>query len=81
MWGIRLRWFKEAVAGSQGGDSSHKNRLRDAIRLEGLIVTDVLSRRPVQPLGGEARRQLPGDELVSGKLVQWTDGVSHGPSR
>ena len=78
---IGLRWFKEAVPGSEEGDPSLMNRLRDLIRLAGVIVTGVLSRRPVQRLGDEARRQLPGDELVSGKLVQWTDGVSHGPSR
>jgi hypothetical protein len=73
---IGQRWFKEAVAGSEGGDSSLMNRLRDQIRLAGVIVTGVLSRRPVQPLGDEARRQLPGDELVSGKLMQRTDCVT-----
>ena len=65
---IGLRWLK-------GGDSSLMNRLHDAIRLAGVIATGVLSRRPVRPLGDEARRPLPGDELVSSKL-QWTHGVT-----
>src|SRR4029078_6473553 len=73
---IGERWFKEAVLGSEGGDPSLMSRLRDLIRLAGVIVTGVLSRRPVQPLGDEARRQLPGDELVSGNATQWTNGVT-----
>jgi hypothetical protein len=73
---IGERWFKEAVLGSEGGDPSLMSRLRDLTRLAGVIVTGVLSRRPVQPLGDEARRQLPGDELVSGNATQWTDGIT-----
>jgi hypothetical protein len=45
-------------------------------RLAGVIVTGVLSRRPVQPIGDEARRQLLGDELVPGKAIQWTDAIT-----
>lgn len=70
-WDIGWRWLK--------GDSSLVNRLPDAIRLAGVMVTGVLSRRPVRPLGDEARRPLPGDELVSAK-VQQTHGVTiHAP--
>ena len=38
-------------------------------------MTGVVSRRPVRPLGDEARRPLPGDELQSADL-QWTHGVT-----
>ena len=67
-WDIALRWLT-------GGDPSLINRLRDAIRLAGVMVTGVLSQRPVRALGDEARRPLPGDELVPAK-VQWTNGVT-----
>ena len=67
-WDIAWRWLK-------GGDPSLINRFRDAIRLTVVMVTGVLSRRPVRPLGDEARRPLPGDELVPGK-VQFTNGVT-----
>lgn len=39
-------------------------------------MTGVLSRRPVRPLADEARRPLPGDELVPGAKVRWTHGVT-----
>src|SRR5512147_378721 len=52
-----------------------RTRLRDATRLAGAIATGVLSRRPVRPRGDEARRPLPGDELLSAEL-QWTHGVT-----
>jgi hypothetical protein len=67
-WDIALRWLK-------GSDSSLINRLPDAIRLAGVIVTGVVSRRPVRPLGDEARRPLPGDELVPARMQQ-THGVT-----
>ena len=53
-------------------------RLRDGIRLAGVIVTGVLSRRQVRPRGDEARRPLPGDELVTSAKVHWTHGVTIG---
>ncbi len=40
------------------------------------MVTGVVSRRPVRPLGDEARRPLPGDELVPSAKIQWTHGIS-----
>jgi ketosteroid isomerase-like protein len=67
-WEIGWRWLT-------GGDPSLINRLRDAIRLAGVIVTGPLSQQPVRPLGDEARRPLPGDEVVPAK-VQWTNGVT-----
>jgi hypothetical protein len=51
-------------------------RLRDAIRLAGVVVTGVLSRHPVRPLGDEARRASPGDDLVSSAKVEWTHGIT-----
>ena len=69
-WEIGWRWLK-------GGDPSLTNRLRDAVRLVTVIATGVLSRRPVRPVGNEARLRLPGDELVPAK-VQWTNGVTIG---
>ena len=39
-------------------------------------MTGVVSRRPVRPLGDEARRPLPGDELVPSAKVQWTHGIT-----
>ena len=66
---IGRRWLKG------GTNAPRVDRLRDAIRLAGVIATGVLSRRPVRPLGDEARRPLPGDDLVSGKLP-WTHGVT-----
>jgi hypothetical protein len=67
-WDIAWRWLK-------GGDPSLINRLRDAIRLAAVMATGVVSRRPVRPLGDEALRPLPGDELVPAK-VQQTHGVT-----
>jgi ketosteroid isomerase-like protein len=67
-WAITWRWLS-------GGDPSLVNRLRDAIQLAGVIVTGVVSQRPVQPLGDEARRPLPGDEFVPAKM-QFTNGVT-----
>ena len=40
------------------------------------MVTGVVSRHPVRPLGDEARRPLPGDELVPSAKIQWTHGIS-----
>jgi hypothetical protein len=51
-------------------------RLHDAVGLAGVVVSGVLSRRPVRPLGDEARRPLPGDELVPGAKVRWTHGIA-----
>ena len=67
-WEIGWRWLG-------GGDPSLLNRLRDAIRLAGVIVTGPRLQRQVRPLSDEARRPLAGDELVPAK-VQWTNGVT-----
>jgi hypothetical protein len=53
-------------------------RLRDAIRLAGVIVTGVLSRRPVRPRGDEAGRPLPGDEFATSAKISWTHGITIG---
>ena len=38
--------------------------VRDAFAFAGSIVTAMISRRPVRPLGDEGRRPLPGDALL-----------------
>jgi hypothetical protein len=50
--------------------------LRAAIRLAGVLVTGVVSRRPVGPLGDEDRRPLPGDELLPDAKIRWTHGIT-----
>jgi hypothetical protein len=67
---IAWRWLK-----GEGSPLPLISRLPDAIRLAGAIATGPLSRRPVRPLGDEARRPLPGDKLVPGRL-RWTHGVT-----
>jgi hypothetical protein len=51
-------------------------RLRDAARLAAVVVGGVLSRRPVRPLGDEARRPLPGDDVVATPKLRWTHGIT-----
>jgi hypothetical protein len=51
-------------------------RLRDAIRLAGVVVAGVLLRRSVRPLGDEVRRPLPGDELVPSAKLRWTHAIT-----
>ena len=53
-------------------------RLRDAVRLAWVVSTGVVSRRALRPLENEARRPLPGDELVSGAGLRWTHGITIG---
>lgn len=49
---------------------------RDALRLLGVLVTAVVSRRPVRPRGDEATRSLPGDELVANAKVRWNHAIT-----
>jgi hypothetical protein len=51
-------------------------RLRDALFLSAAIVTGVLSRHPVRPLGDEDRRPLPGDELLPAADGRWTHAIT-----
>jgi hypothetical protein len=51
-------------------------RIRDAVKLAGVLLTAVLSRRQVRPLDDEARRRLTGDELVSSAGLRWTHGIT-----
>jgi hypothetical protein len=51
-------------------------RIRDALRLLGVLVTAVASRHPVRPRGDEARRSLPGDELVADAKVRWNHAIT-----
>jgi hypothetical protein len=50
--------------------------VRDAIRLLAVLLTAAWSGRPVRPLAGEARRSLPGDELVGAAKVGWTHAIT-----
>jgi hypothetical protein len=51
-------------------------RLRDAVRLAAVMLTGIVSRRPVRPLGDEARRSLPGDDLLPDAKDTWTHGIT-----
>ena len=44
--------------------------------LAAVVVSSVVSRRPVRPLGDEGRRPLAGDQLVSAAKVSWTHGIT-----
>jgi proline iminopeptidase len=48
----------------------------DAGRLALALAATPASRRAVQALGDEARRPLPGDDVVAGAREQWTNGVT-----
>lgn len=50
--------------------------IRDALRLLGVLVTVVASRRPVRPLGDEATRSLPRDELVADEKIRWNHAIT-----
>ena len=50
--------------------------IRDALRLLGVLVTAVVSGRPVRPRGDEATRSLPGDELVAAAKVRWNHAIT-----
>jgi proline iminopeptidase len=49
--------------------------LLDAARLTGVVLGAFISRRPVRPVGDEARRRLPGDELVPSPKLRWTHAM------
>ena len=51
-------------------------RIRDGIRLLAVILAGPVSRRRVRPLGGEARRSLPGDELLPRAKGRWTHAIT-----
>ncbi|HYV02839.1 MAG TPA: SRPBCC family protein [Actinomycetota bacterium] len=51
-------------------------RIRDALRFLGVVVTAVVSRRPVLPRGDEATRALPGDELVADAKLRWNHAIT-----
>ena len=51
-------------------------RIRDALRLLGVLVMAATSRRPVRPRGDEATRSLPGDELVADAKIRWNHAIT-----
>ena len=51
-------------------------RIRDALRFVGVLVTAVVSGRPVHARGDEATRSLPGDELVADAKVRWSHAIT-----
>jgi hypothetical protein len=50
--------------------------LLDATLLSVAIITGVVARRPVQPLGDEDRRPLPGDDLLPVANGRWTHAIT-----
>lgn len=64
--------------GRRGSDAgmSFVERMWDALTLLGVLVTWVVSRRSVRPLGDEAVRSLPGDELVTDAKVRWRHAIT-----
>jgi hypothetical protein len=50
--------------------------LLDATLLGVAIVTGVVARRPVRPLGDEDRRPLPGDDLLAVANGRWTHAIT-----
>jgi protein-S-isoprenylcysteine O-methyltransferase Ste14 len=55
---------------------SSAERIWDALRLLGVLVTYVTSCRSVRPSADEARRPLPGDELVAAAKVCWKHAIT-----
>jgi hypothetical protein len=51
-------------------------RFLDALRFAAAIVTWPISRLPVRARGDEARRKLPGDELLPKEKGQWTNAIT-----
>lgn len=48
----------------------------DVLRLLAVLLTAVVSRRPVRPMADEATRSLPGDELVADAKVRWAHAIT-----
>jgi hypothetical protein len=53
-----------------------KRRLHDALLAGTVMLTGVLSRRPVRPQGDEDRRPLPGDNLLPNANDRWTNAIT-----
>ena len=51
-------------------------RVRDALRLSGVLVTALVTRRAVRARGDEADRRMPGDELVAETKIRWQHAVT-----
>jgi hypothetical protein len=51
-------------------------RISDAVKLAGVLVMAVLSRRSVRPIADESGRRLAGDELVPSAGLRWTHGIT-----
>src|SRR5512132_3485996 len=58
------------------GDTQRVALVPDALRLLGVLVTYLVSRRPVRPLADEAMRSLPGDELVADAKIRWNHAIT-----
>jgi hypothetical protein len=52
------------------------HRIQDALTLFGVLATAAVSKRSVCPLGDEAVRSLPGDELVPDAKICWTHAIT-----
>jgi PPOX class probable F420-dependent enzyme len=60
------------------GDPALVACIRDGLRLVAAVGTAAVSRRPVHPVADEARRSLPGDELVADAKIGWTHAITIG---
>jgi len=58
------------------GDTQRVALVRDALRLLGVLAMYPVSRRPVRPPADEARRSLPGDELVADAKIRWDHAIT-----
>lgn len=88
MMALGRRWFivpaetlARAGVGSPPGPAGRSalravGFVREALALAVVVVTGVMSRRPVRPLADEDRRPLPGDRLLPKAKGRWTHGIT-----
>jgi hypothetical protein len=51
-------------------------RFRHALLFAATVLSAPVSRRPVRPRGDEARRALPGDDVLPAAEVRWTHAIT-----
>jgi hypothetical protein len=71
---VQHSWMR---LGSLGPARGRRTRtVRDLVRFGAVILTAPVSRYSVRPRGAEARRPLPGDELLPAAKDRWTHAVT-----